>query len=377
MSFSDYLKQFDISKFIPLIEKSTIADVKKIVDKRSIDIYDFAALLCEPAQFFLPILAAKARDLTIKRFGKTISFYAPLYLSNECDNVCVYCGYHNGRSIKRVTLTLEQVKIEAQKIKEIGFDSILLLTGESPTKADVHYIKDCVKVVKNYFTYVALEVYPMSSENYQILSDAGVSGLTVYQETYDKEVYKQMHLKGAKSDYQYRIDTPERAFMGGLRKVGIGALLGLSDWKYEALHLALHIDYLRKKYWRQEVSLSFPRINPVTSSFKIPNLVTDKDMIHLISVMRIYLDDVPFVISTREKADFRDKLIELAITHISAGSKTTPGGYAVKTEAQGQFDISDKRELKEMTAIVRAKGYDPVIKDWDNNFMGVSGDYNG
>jgi len=165
--------------------------------------------------------------------------------------------------------------------------------------------------------------------------------------------------------------------MGGLRKVGIGALLGLSDWKYEALHLALHIDYLRKKYWRQEVSLSFPRINPVTSSFKIPNLVTDKDMIHLISVMRIYLDDVPFVISTREKADFRDKLIELAITHISAGSKTTPGGYAVKTEAQGQFDISDKRELKEMTAIVRAKGYDPVIKDWDNNFMGVSGDYNG
>jgi len=174
MSFSDYLKQFDISKFIPLIEKSTTADVQKIVDKRSIDIYDFAAFLSEPTQNFLPVLAAKARDLTIKRFGKTISFYAPLYLSNECDNVCIYCGYHNGRSIKRVTLTLEQVRIEAQKIKEIGFDSILLLTGESPTKADVHYIKDCVKVVKDYFTYVALEVYPMSSEFFPTPVSAGL-----------------------------------------------------------------------------------------------------------------------------------------------------------------------------------------------------------
>lgn len=377
MSFSDYLKLFDMSKFIPLIEKSTTADVQKVIDKRSIDIYDFAVLLSEPANNFLPALAEKARDYTIRRFGKTISFYAPLYLSNECDNVCVYCGYHNARQIERVTLTLEQVRIESKKIKEIGFDSILLLTGESPTKADVNYIKDCVKIAKEYFTYVALEVYPMSSENYQLLSDAGASGLTVYQETYDKDTYKKMHLKGNKSDYRYRLDTPERAFIGGLRKVGIGALLGLSDWRYEALHLALHIDYLRKKYWRQEVSLSFPRINPVTSSFKIPHPVTDKNMIHLISVMRIYLEDVPFVISTREKADFRDKLIELAVTHISAGSKTTPGGYAVKTEAQGQFDVSDKRELKEMISIIKAKGYDPVIKDWDVNFMGVSGDYNG
>jgi len=375
MTFIEYIKQQNIEKLLLLsnqnsdsISDNTIVD---ILQKEKIDIEDFAILLSTPAEKRLKEIAQKARRLTIQRFGKVITFYVPLYLSNECDNACTYCGYNTNRKQERTTLSFIEIEAEMHKLKSIGFDSVLLLTGESKSKIGIDYLIKSVEIARKYFTYVGLEIYPLSESEYKILVKRGASGLTIYQETYHPDTYDKIHLFGKKKDFNYRIDTPDRALMGGFRKIGIGSLLGLYNWRYEAIHLALHVDYLRKKYWRQEVTLSFPRINPVSDDFILPYRVNDRDFVHLISVMRLYLEDVPFVLSTREKGNLRDNLIELAITQISAGSKTTPGGYQNIKVKSGQFDVSDKRTLGEMINLIRQKGYDPVIKDWDKNFTGV------
>lgn len=375
MTFDNYLEQKNIDKLLKLSEKSfesvtdnTIAD---ILQKEHIDIEDFILLLSAKAGEYLKDIAYKSRNLTIKRFGKVINFYVPLYLSNECDNCCTYCGYNANIKQPRITLSFDEIRAEMEKIKSIGFDNILLLTGESKSKIGLDYLSKAVEIAKEYFTYVGLEIYPLSIEEYRVLVDAGASGLTIYQETYNREIYDKIHLAGKKKDYNYRIETPDRALSGGFRKIGIGALLGLYDWRYEAIYIALHIDYLKKKFWRQEVTLSFPRINPISKDFNLPYRVSDKNFIHMITVMRLYLEDVPFVLSTRESPNLRDKVIELAITQISAGSRTTPGGYQNIKIDNGQFDVCDTRELDEMIEIIKKTGYDPVIKDWDKNFAGV------
>jgi len=346
-------------------------DIIDILDKESIKLNDFFILLSEKSDQFLIQIAKKARDLTIQRFGKIINFYVPLYLSNECENVCSYCGFNAGRSFKRVTLTEKEIEEELIYLKNIGFDSILLLTGESKEKAPLEYIKNAVQMAKNYFTYVGLEIYPMDEEEYRLLVESGANGLTIYQETYNPEIYDRVHIRGKKKDYKYRLNTPDRAMIAGFRKVGIGALLGLYDWRYEAIAIAFHIDYLRKRYWQQEITLSFPRINPVSPSYKIPYPVSDRNFVKMMSLLRILYPDIGFVLSTRERAELRDRLINLCITQISAGSKTSPGGYKLKEDNEGQFDVSDKRNLKDMIKVVQNYGYCPVIKDWDINFKGV------
>ncbi len=376
-SFSQYLQKEDIDfdniyKLLLDYDKAIKKEeILYILEKDSITFNDFLSLLSEKSDQYLIKIAEKARELTIKRFGKIINFYVPLYLSNECDNKCSYCGFNSERNISRVTLSINEIEEELVKLKDIGFDNILLLTGESRKKADINYINEAVKLAKKYFTYIGLEIYPMEVDEYKTLVKNGANGLTIYQETYNKEMYDKVHISGRKKDYQYRLNTPDRAMQAGFRKVGLGALLGLYDWRYEAIALAIHVDYLRRHYWQQEITLSFPRINPISPNYKIPFFVTDKNFVKMLCILRILYPDIGFLLSTRERPDLRDKLINLCITQISAGSKTTPGGYKLKVESDGQFDVVDKRELKEMLKVVELYGYCPVIKDWDINFKGV------
>lgn len=347
-------------------------DILDILEKESITFNDFLYLLSKKSDDYLIKIAEKARKLTIQRFGKIINFYVPLYLSNECSNRCDYCGFNTTRNINRITLSKKEIEEEIIYLKNIGFDNMLLLTGESRKKAGLSYINEAVKLAKKYFTYIGLEIFPMEVNEYKILIENGANGLTIYQETYNKKMYDKVHISGKKKDYEYRLNTPDRAMESGFRKVGIGALLGLYDWRYEAIGLALQIDYLRKKYWQQEITLSFPRINPVSPNYHIPHFVSDKNFIKMLCCLRILYPDIAFLLSTREKPELRDKLINLCITQISAGSKTNPGGYSSKKESEAQFDVVDNRTLEEMIKIVIQNGYCPVIKDWDINFRGVS-----
>lgn len=367
MSFIDTIKSVTFDNIKEIISSTTEEKIISILKKDEITFNEFLALLSEKAAKFLPEMVLKSKEVTIKRFGKIINFYVPLYLSNECSNQCVYCGFNQQRDIIRKTLTFNEIEKDLEKIKDYGFDNILLLTGEHKKAANLDYIKNAVKMAKDNFTFVGLEIYPMKIEEYRELLITGARGLTIYQETYDIETYDKMHIKGKKKDYLWRLDTPERACIAGFRKVGLGALLGLFDWQYEVAMLALHINYLQKRYWKTEFTLGFPRINPPDDIFKIPYKVSDKNFLQLLSALRIYLPDVGFLLTTRERPELRDNLIGLMITQISAGSKTNPGGY-IDNSADEQFHVSDNRTLEEMIRVVRKKGYDPVLKDWEKNF---------
>lgn len=372
MTFSQMMQSLNPLEKIEKYSQTQDPDrVLSIVKKDGISYNDLLYLLSDTAKQMLPPIAAQARNLTIQRFGKIIQFYVPIYLSNECNNVCVYCGFNHQTQTNRVTLTLEEVEHQYKTIKDFGFDNVLLLTGEAPDKAGVQYIADCVSLAKNYFTFVGLEVFPMDVEGYSRLVEAGADGLTIYQETYHPEVYRKMHRKGKKTDYHWRLTTPERALEAGFRKIGLGALLGLYDYRYEAAMLAKHIDYLQKKYWKSEITLSFPRLRLMETFKKSPYPVDDKDLIHMICVCRLYFPEVGFILSTRESPDIRDNLIQLCITQMSAGSKTNPGGYT-NCNTLEQFSASDQRDLNQMMDIVRKKGYEPVLKDWDKVFTGTA-----
>ena len=370
MSFLESLRKFDAKDFYKASNNIDLNKIKSILMKDDITLYDLQLLLSKSAGKILQSVASKARDLTIKRFGKVINFYIPIYLSNECGNYCLYCGFNASKNIKRKTLSFDEIEGECQKIKKTGFDNVLLLTGEAPKKVGIDSIEKTVRIAKKYFTFVGLEIYPLDINGYSRLVKAGADGLTIYQETYSEEIYSKMHVKGKKKDYAWRLESPDRAAQAGFRKIGIGALLGLSDWRYEANMLALHLDYLQKKYWKIDFTLSFPRLKPLNDGFNVPNFVSDKNLVHMICALRIFLSDVGFVLSTRESSEIRDKLMELCITQMSAGSKTNPGGYT-NDYADKQFDISDNRELLDMINVIKSKGYEPVLKDWEKTFLGV------
>jgi 2-iminoacetate synthase len=368
--FSTVFNDYDFQSLNKILACNDMEKVIRVLKKDDIEFNDFLYLLSDGARDMLPVIAEKSRNLTIKRFGKVINFYAPIYLSNECTNSCTYCGFNHSRNIKRVTLDTDDYENEMKILKSQGFDNILLLTGESPKNAGADYIIQAVKTAKKYFTYIGLEIYPMSVEEYARVVDAGASGLTIYQETYDMMTYDEIHPSGRKKDFKWRITTPDRAFEAGFRKVGLGALLGIHDWKFEAAMMGMHAVYLRKKYWKGEVTLSFPRINPVETEFGIPHPVSDRELVWMICALRILLPESGFVLSTREKPEFRNKLIDLCITQLSAGSKTNPGGYS-GDQYDTHFEVSDKRNLPEMMNFIKDKGYDPVLKDWEINFKGI------
>ncbi|MFH1542618.1 MAG: 2-iminoacetate synthase ThiH [bacterium] len=318
----------------------------------------------------LEAMAEQAQKLTLKQFGKTMQLYAPIYLSNECDNHCVYCGFAEKIPEKRVTLTVDQVLSEAEVLKQKGFRHVLLVSGEKKEKVTLEYLKEVISRLHQDFESIGLEIQPLSEAGYRELFLAGADSLTVYQEVYDRELYKKYHPRGAKSDYDFRIGAPERAARGGFYKINIGTLLGLGQWQEEAKALGQHAAELKKKFWQAQISVSFPRLTTSAAKFKPQFPVSDREMVQLICALRIYQPTVGLVLSTREKKELRDNLISLGITQMSAESKTAPGGYSGIIEAEEQFSVSDQRTLNEVVSVISAKGYDPVLKDWDRGFIG-------
>ena len=316
-----------------------------------------------------PALFEKAQNLTLKHFGKTIQLYAPLYISNECINSCTYCGFNTKSGIKRVTLTVEQIIQEGKFLKKQGFQHILIVCGENKQKVPVSFLKEAIKKLKEDFVSISIEVYPMEEEEYRELIEAGADGLAIYQETYHPETYKKVHPKGPKSNYQWRYEAPERAARAGMRKLGLGVLLGLYDWRYEIEKLSEQLNYLMKKYWQTQFQLSFPRLNPAETDYEIKYPVSDEDLIAIITTLRINFPQLPFTLSTRENEKFRNQILPYGITSMSAGSKTFPGGYTLGLDSGKQFEIADNRTVKEVVTSIKKAGYEPVFKDWDRELI--------
>ena len=372
MSFLNTINQYDPDQLLADIKAKTSADVQRALAVERVGIEEFKALLSPAAELHLEALANKAHRITQQRFGKTILLYAPLYISNECTNGCLYCGFNATNKVSRRTLTLDEVERDARILHNQGFRHILLVTGEAPKKVDNDYLAAVAKRIRPLFSSIAIEVYPMSAEGYGQMVEAGVDGLTIYQETYDRALYKELHPFGQKSDYDFRLDTPARGGAAGLRRIGIGFLQGLGDFRTEAFFTGLHALYLSKHFWRSLISISFPRMRPAEGAFPPPNPVSDTHLVQLICAMRLLMHDAGLVMSTRESATMRDNLLPLGITQMSAGSCTAPGGYAEEVESTQQFTIDDDRSPAEMAAVLRAAGYDPVWKDWDASFLDKS-----
>lgn len=365
MSFYDTIAPLNWGQIGKEIYDKTSSDVEYALNKSNPDIEDLKALVSPAAENYIETMAKMSQEATQKRFGKTIQFYIPLYLSNECLNHCIYCGFNHNNKIHRIILTDEEIMKEIAIIKNMGFEHLLLLTGESPAKVGVEYIEHAMQLVKPHFKQISLEVQPLSTENYQRLQHSGLYGVYIYQETYNKERYEYYHPAGVKKDYRWRIETPERLGKAGVHKIGLGALLGLEDWRIEAVFLAMHLRYMEKHYWKSRYSISFPRIRPHAGDFQ-PNFdVTDKQFAQMIWALRIFDHDIEMSLTTREDSLFRNNMVSLGITAMSAGSKTEPGGYSQKEELE-QFAVNDSRSPKEMLAMITEKGYEVVWKDWDN-----------
>jgi len=312
-------------------------------------------------------MAQEASGETIKYFGRTIQLYTPIYLSNYCDNSCLYCGFNANSKMERRRLAPEEVEKEAAFISRTGLKHILVLTGESRQMSPVSYIKDCVGILKKYFSSISIEVYPLTEAEYSELIGIGVDGLTIYQEVYDKNVYSVVHPSGPKSDYLFRLNAPERGAAAGMRSVNIGALLGLADWRKETFLLGRHAKYLQDKFPDVDISASIPRIRPQgAADFKASYKVSDKNLAQIILALRLFLPRVGITLSTRERPELRDNLIPLGVTRISAGSTTCVGGHTIGREGRSlpQFEISDSRSVNEIKSMLDSKGYQPVLKDW-------------
>lgn len=369
MSFKKVIQKYDPLQVIAEIEAMTAADVQRALAAEQLDNRDFMALLSPAAEDFLEEMAQKAHAITLRRFGRTILLYAPIYLSNECHNSCLYCGFSVNNPIPRRTLTLDEIERDARILHGQGFRHILLLTGEAPGKVGNDFIAAAAERIRPLFSSISIEVYPMKTAGYKEMVDAGVDGLTIYQETYDPELYKQLHPSGRKRDYNFRLETPERGGAAGLRRIGIGFLLGLGNFRSEAFFAGLHGRYLMHHYWRTLLTVSFPRLRPAEGGFQPPNPVSDRQFVQLMCAMRLLLNDAGLVLSTRESAELRDNLLPLGITQMSAGSCTAPGGYSEEDSATEQFTIDDDRTPAEIAELLKTRGYDPVWKDWDGAFL--------
>ncbi|MDD5065045.1 MAG: 2-iminoacetate synthase ThiH [Phycisphaerae bacterium] len=329
-----------------------------------------AALISPTAEGYLEEMAQMARQLTMQRFGKTVRLYAPLYLSNYCVNNCVYCGFNKENKYERRRLTIEQAVKEADIIASEGFRDILLVSSEDREFISVDYLCELAGRLRGKFSSISIEVYQMTTEEYAKLFAAGIEGVTLYQETYDRDVYRQYHPAGPKADYDYRLSAPDSIAQAGMREIGIGALLGLSDWRLETLALGEHAHYLMKRYWKSRVSFSFPRLRPAKNVDRAQfRFLSDKNLVQMIIALRLCFADAGMVLSTRERAELRDHLIEVGITKVSAGSKTSPGGYSQPRNAAEQFEIDDARSPAEVAEMIRAHGFEPVWKDWDIAFV--------
>jgi 2-iminoacetate synthase len=373
--------------------EATPAQVREALEKPRPILADFARLISPAAGTSLEEMARRSQALTRRRFGRVIRLFAPLYLSNECVNNCKYCGFSRDNPIVRVTLSVEDVLREARALREQGFRNILLVAGEHPKFVSGPYLADCIRALHVEVPSISLELGPMETEDYLPLVQAGADGLVVYQESYDRAVYAEMHTAGPKRNFDWRLETPERAYAAGFRRLGIGALYGLGDWRREAISMAAHAEYLVRHCWKAQLTVSLPRLRPCAGEFQPPAPMSERDLVQLVCALRLLLPDAGLVLSTRESASLRDGLIPLGITMISAGSHTEPGGYtgagreklhhtergrmidlaAGSSEwasgATGQFDIADQRSPSEIADLLKRLGFDPVWKDWDAALM--------
>ncbi len=365
MSIRELLERTDLRRLRSELDVVGESAVEAALGRSSATFADFLTLLSPCAAAYLEPMAERARRITLQRFGRVILMYAPLYLSNACTNACSYCGFNVHRKTARIVLDEPSILAEAGVLHRAGFRHVLLVTGEAPSVFSVDHLAAALRCLAPQFSSLSLEVQPLTTEQYREMADAGADGLTLYQETYDRDVYASVHPAGRKRDYDYRIEAIGRAGEAGLRRLGIGALLGLHDARSEAIALALHADYLMKHYWRSQVSISFPRLRLPEDSPMRCNPVSDATLVQLLLALRIYLHDVGLVMSTRESSSFRDCLIPLGLTQMSAGSRTEPGGYLHPSRDAVQFEVEDCRSPSEVARAIRAAGYEPVWKDWD------------
>ncbi|MBN1140516.1 MAG: 2-iminoacetate synthase ThiH [Deltaproteobacteria bacterium] len=370
MSFLNEIKKYPPQELLEQILNKKPADVEAALHAERPSIDDFQALISPAAEKYLEPMAARAHQITLRRFGNNIQMYVPIYISNECTNGCVYCGFNcSNDHVHRKTLSLEEIEQEALTLHRNEFRHVLVLTGEDPKAIGNDGLVAAIRRIRPLFSSISLEVYPMDVDGYRQMVAAGVDGLTIYQETYDPVLYEKLHPYGMKRDYRWRLETPERGGEAGLRRIGIGALLGLGNFYTETFFTGLHALYLAHRFWRTQVSVSFPRIRPAEGGFKPLYTVTDPQMVQGICAMRLLLPDAGLTLSTRESARFRDNLFPLGITQMSAGSCTAPGGYSHQDEGTGQFNIDDDRSPEEIGRVIRAKGYEAVWKDWDAAFL--------
>ncbi len=348
----------------PLFEPGPSA-VEHAIDSDEVSLQRMAILLSEAADEYLEDMAQKAHRLTAKHFGRTISLYVPLYLSNYCGGGCAYCGFASDRDQPRHRLEKEAILDECLALREKGCEDVLLLTGEETSEADFDYLCEAVAMAAGYFHAVSVESFAMTQERYSRLVDAGCTGVTLYQETYDPLLYGAMHRWGDKKDFRFRLDASEAVARAGMRSIGIGALLGLGNPAREALSLFSHAVHLKRNYWRTGVMVSFPRLQNETGSFEPPCPVSDRKLAQVVFAFRLCLPDVPLVLSTREPVAFRDNMAGNGISRMSVASKTTVGGYHHPVDEPGQFDVCDTRGVEDFCAAIRERGLQPVFKNWD------------
>jgi len=389
--FSTIFQQHEWAGVRKSIYDKTPADVERALARHHRDLEDFKALISPAAAPFLETMAQISHRLTVKRFGKVIQMYIPLYLSNECQNICTYCGFSYDNKIRRKTLNAGELLREVAVIREMGYEHVLLVSGEANQTVGVDYFIKALQVVRPHFANISMEVQPLEQEDYERLIQEGLYSVLVYQETYHREDYKLHHPKGKKSNFGYRLDTPDRLGRAGIHKMGLGVLIGLEDWRTDSFFTALHLQYLERTYWKTKYSISFPRLrphagegnpgatplaggqeNPASAPREgewtglTPKVtMTDRELIQLICAYRLLDEEVELSLSTRESPVFRDHAIKLGITSISAGSRTNPGGYVVDPESLEQFEIHDERSPRVIAEMIRRQGYDPVWKDWD------------
>lgn len=366
--FTDLFNAYSWNRVAEEIYAKTERDVEFALSSHKKSLEDFKALISPAAAPYLERMAQMSRALTQKRFGKTIQLYAPMYLSNECNNICTYCGFSFDNKLKRRTLTDEEILKEAHAIKALGFDHVLLVTGEANQSVHVSYFKNALRILRPLFSNISIEVQPLDTNEYAELIPYGLYSVLVYQETYNRDKYRTYHPKGKKSNFDYRLETPDRIGSIGMHKIGLGALLGLEDWRVDSFFTALHHHYLEKKYWQTKYSISFPRIRPAEGVEIHGNGINDRELVQLICAWRICNEELELSVSTRESENFRNNIIQLGATTMSAGSKTNPGGYAVEPESLEQFHISDERSPEAFAKEIASRGYEPVWKDWERSF---------
>lgn len=369
MTYSSVFAQLAPEALSIKLYSTTAKDVELALKNPSGNLDSLLALLSPAAMPYIEPMAKQAAQLTRQRFGANIGLFLPLYLSNLCANECDYCGFSMSNKVKRKTLTRDELAAEMAIIKQRGFDSILLVSGEHETKVGMEYFESVLPLVSKSFNYVAMEVQPLETEQYRRLGKLGVDAVMVYQETYRAHTYAQHHTRGKKQDFIYRLDTPDRVAKAGIDKIGLGVLLGLDDWRLDALLMGFHLDYLENTYWRSRYSISLPRLRPCTGGITPKVELTDAGLVQMICAFRLFNPQLEISLSTRELPSLRDNLLPLGITHMSAGSSTQPGGYMAPDSQLDQFEISDNRPVEQVVEQMKRRGINPVWKDWEMGWV--------